>query len=206
MATAIIEECGRSFRQRIVNKDDKTAYEGMLTRLIKVTFPGYRPNKDYQFISILKKSSKLNKIPVSDLMQILQTGLTAFGREFMDLGLKIPEEVLGTILRIDKMLSKPGGKAMMIGKSGIGKKSLTKLLCYLANIQFETVFIGKHYTMRDFKKNLKLIIEAAGINNNRVCLYIEDHTIVEDEFLEVINSLLSSNEIVGLFKVEEVEG
>ena len=59
---------------------------------------------------------------------------------------------------------------------------------------------------RGQKKAQKLIIEETGINNNRVCLYIEDHTIVEDEFLEVINSQLSSNEIVGLYKVEEVEG
>ena len=50
------------------------------------------------------------------------------------------------------------------------------------------------------------ILESAGIEGNKICFLIEDHHLCQSEFLEMLNSLISSGEIPGLFKPEEMEG
>lgn len=53
--------------------------------------------------------------------------------------------------------------------------------------------------MREFKKELKGFLEIAAVENNPLILYIEDHHLVKPEFLELLNSLISSGEIPGLY-------
>lgn len=59
--------------------------------------------------------------------------------------------------------------------------------------------------MREFKKELKGFLEIAAVENNPLILYIEDHQLVKPEFLELLNSLISSGEIPGLYTQDEVE-
>lgn len=39
----------------------------------------------------------------------------------------------------------------------------------------------------------------AAVDNSPLIVYIEDHHLVQPEFLELLNSLLSSGEIPGLY-------
>lgn len=48
-------------------------------------------------------------------------------------------------------------------------------------------------------------MQQAGIEGEQVVLLLEDHQIVEPQFLEMINSLLSSGEVPGLYTPEELE-
>ena len=48
-------------------------------------------------------------------------------------------------------------------------------------------------------------MQQAGVSGEEVVLLLEDHQIVDSKFLELINSLLSSGEIPGLFTPEEVD-
>lgn len=45
----------------------------------------------------------------------------------------------------------------------------------------------------------------AGVEDQQVILLLEDHQFVEKQFLELINSLLSSGEVPGLYTPEELE-
>lgn len=53
--------------------------------------------------------------------------------------------------------------------------------------------------MREFKKDMKSLIEEVVNENKKLVLFIEDHNFSRPEFEEMINSLLSSAEIPGLF-------
>jgi dynein heavy chain 2 len=59
--------------------------------------------------------------------------------------------------------------------------------------------------MKEFKRDLKLYLQTAGIEAQKTCLYIEDHQLVQPEFLEYINSLISAGEVPGLYTPEELE-
>lgn len=49
------------------------------------------------------------------------------------------------------------------------------------------------------------VMQLAGIEGEQVVLLLEDHQFVEPQFLEMINSLLSSGEVPGLYSPEELE-
>lgn len=48
-------------------------------------------------------------------------------------------------------------------------------------------------------------MQQAGVEGEHVVLLLEDHQFVENQFLELINSLLSAGEVPGLYSPEELE-
>jgi len=64
--------------------------------------------------------------------------------------------------------------------------------------------VSSGYGLREFSREMRTILESAGIEGNQICLFIEDHHLCKTEFLEMLNSLISSGEIPGLFKPEEM--
>ena len=48
-------------------------------------------------------------------------------------------------------------------------------------------------------------MQSAGISGEQVVLLIEDHQLVESNFLELINSLLCSGDVPGLYTPEELD-
>ena len=60
-----------------------------------------------------------------------------------------------------------------------------------------TPSITKDYSVREFKKELKVFIEKATAQNKQIVLLIEDYQLIQNEFLELMNSLISSGEVPG---------
>jgi dynein heavy chain 2 len=60
--------------------------------------------------------------------------------------------------------------------------------------------------VREFKKDLRMAIENAAVLGKPTLLFIEDHHLVQREFLEMLNSLISSGEVPGLYRQEEIDG
>lgn len=48
-------------------------------------------------------------------------------------------------------------------------------------------------------------MQTAGLEGEQVILLLEDHQLLEDDFLELINSLLSSGDVPGLYTAEELD-
>jgi dynein heavy chain 2 len=72
-------------------------------------------------------------------------------------------------------------------------------------MEFFSPSIGRDYGMKEFKRDLKVVLNMAGVEATRTCLYIEDHQLLLDEFLEYLNSLISAGEVPGLYTPEELE-
>lgn len=48
-------------------------------------------------------------------------------------------------------------------------------------------------------------MQCAGIDGEQVIFLLEDHQLLEPEFLEIINSLLCSGDVPGLYTSEELD-
>ena len=72
-------------------------------------------------------------------------------------------------------------------------------------MEFFSPNINREYSMKEFKRDLKQVLLMTGINAEKVCLYIEDHQLIQTEFLEMLNSLISAGEVPGLYTPEELE-
>ena len=65
--------------------------------------------------------------------------------------------------------------------------------------------LGRNYGVKEFRRDLKQILQAAGVEGRQAVLYLEDHHFAEKEFLELVNSLLAAGEVPDLFTLEELK-
>lgn len=131
--------------------------------------------------------------------------MRAYEREFKELDIHLIEEVLDMIAYIERVLSMPGGCLLLAGRSGIGRKASTQLVSQLLNMEFFSPNINRDYSMKEFKRDLKYVLQKTGIEAQKTCLFIEDHQLMKSEFLEFLNSLISAGEVPGLYTPEELE-
>jgi dynein heavy chain 2, cytosolic len=72
-------------------------------------------------------------------------------------------------------------------------------------MEFFSPHINRDYGMKEFKRDLKYVLQKSGIEAVKTCLFIEDHQLLKEEFLELLNSLISAGEVPGLYTPEELE-
>lgn len=51
------------------------------------------------------------------------------------------------------------------------------------------------YNLQSFHSDLKALMLKAGVEGQPICLFLEDHQLVDPGFLECINSLLTGGEV-----------
>jgi len=147
----------------------------------------------------------LGRIPKPDFIALIEQSMRAYEREFKELSVHLIEEILEMIANIERVLSMPGGSLLLAGRAGVGRKQSTQLIAHILNMEFFSPNINREYSMKEFKRDLKQVLLMTGINAEKVCLYIEDHQLIQTEFLEMLNSLISAGEVPGLYTPEELE-
>jgi len=136
---------------------------------------------------------------------MVEQAMRAYEREFKELDIHLIDEVLDLIAYIERTLSTPGGSLLLAGKSGVGRKASTQLVAQLLNATFFTPHINRDYGMKEFKRDIKVVLQQAGVEAQKTVLFVEDHQLLQDEFLEYLNSLISAGEVPGLYTPEELE-
>ncbi|CAB3978327.1 cytoplasmic dynein 2 heavy chain 1-like [Paramuricea clavata] len=147
----------------------------------------------------------LGRLGPTDLRQVLAKGMLTYGRENKELEVLIFKEVLENIAIVDRVITKPGGSLLMAGRSGVGRRTAVSLVAHMHSIELFTPKISRGYQLKNFKNDLKTVMQLTGIEGEQAVLLLEDHQFVEPSFLELVNSLLSAGEIPGLYTPEELE-
>ena len=148
---------------------------------------------------------ELVRVSLSDLKTIVTQGLVYYEREEKELNMLLFPEILSNVARVDRVLSRSGGQLLLVGRSGVGKKTVAVLISYMLRYRFHTPAITRGYGLANFFVDLKTVIQAAGIEGEKVVLYIEDRQMANGAVLETLNSLLSAGEVPGLYTHEELE-
>lgn len=89
---------------------------------------------------------------------------------------------------------------------GSGRSSLSKIASWLCKYSIFTIELSKSYGTSEFKEDLKLIYSETGIKNQPTSFVFNDTQIVDDSFLKIINSILSTGEVTRLFEENEFKG
>ncbi|CAH2225380.1 cytoplasmic dynein 2 heavy chain 1 [Pelobates cultripes] len=145
---------------------------------------------------------RLNSV---DLKDVIKKGIIQYSRDNRELDILLFHEVLEYMSRVDRVLSVPGGSLLLAGRSGVGRRTVTSLVSHMHGAVLVTPKISRGYELKQFKNDLKQIMQMAGIEGQQVVFLMEDYQFVHPTFLEMINSLLSSGEVPGLYTVEELE-
>jgi len=92
---------------------------------------------------------------------------------------------------------------MLIGVGGSGKQSLTKLASFILNCENKSIEIVKGYNNDSFREFIKSLKMLTGVEGKECTFLFTDTQIVNESFLEDINSLLNSGEVPNIWEVDE---
>uniref|UniRef100_A0A4W6F7X0 Cytoplasmic dynein 2 heavy chain 1 n=1 Tax=Lates calcarifer TaxID=8187 RepID=A0A4W6F7X0_LATCA len=155
--------------------------------------------------SLPPHGKQLGRLDSADLKQVIQKGVVLYSRDNRELDLLLFREVCDFVSRVDRVLSRPGGSLLLAGRSGVGRHTATCLVSHMHGYTLFTPKISRGYNLKHFNNDLKTVMQLAGLEGQQVVLLLEDYQFVHPAFLEMVNSLLSSGEVPGLYTPEELE-
>ena len=93
------------------------------------------------------------------------------------------------------------GDGLLIGVSGSGKQSLTRLSSYINGFKVEQIEITKGYGIESFRGFIKTLMRNCSDKNESTTFLFTDDQIISELFLEDINNILNSGEIPNLWEL-----
>ncbi|CAH1159888.1 unnamed protein product [Phaedon cochleariae] len=105
--------------------------------------------------------------------------------------------------KICRVLSMNCGSALLVGISGSGRQSLTRLA---AEIYGQTLFqpeITNNYSVNDWRDDIKKILKEAGGRGKHAVFLISEGQIKEETFLQDVDCLLNSGEVPNIYQIDE---
>ena len=214
-------EAQRLFRDRLVSYEKEAKFDQILFSTLKKMWSHSR-NKGGDGGSGLLYSSlvgtttmagakndtdvQLLRTEEGDYHEVVSQGLVRYEREERALNIVLFPEILDHVSRIDRVLSKPGGSILLVGRSGVGRRSATALVAHMHGMQFFSPSVTRDFSIKSLYVELKQAVAVAGVDNEHVVLFIEEFQMEQsDSVLETVNSLLSSGEVPGMYAHEELE-
>ncbi|KAL3130926.1 hypothetical protein ABBQ38_000251 [Trebouxia sp. C0009 RCD-2024] len=213
LQAAAYEAC-RVFRDRLVHSDHTARFDSILGDTLQKHWRGKIDMASSVFATIgspaLQGKAGTSQLQLSnwssaDYLQLVTEKLTAFEREHRDLGIVLFSQALEGIAQLDRVLSNFGGSALLCGHAGVGRKSSLALVAYMHHMEVWSPSMPRGYNLQSFHSDLKALMLKAGVEGQPICLFLEDHQLVDPGFLECINSLLTGGEVHGLFSNEELD-
>ncbi|XP_051782842.1 cytoplasmic dynein 2 heavy chain 1 isoform X2 [Erpetoichthys calabaricus] len=215
-------EACRLFRDRIVSTKDINTFDNILSSVIRgdwgsdildnmtdsyyVTWGAHEPGTIIAPGQPLPPHGKpLGRLSTADLTEVIRKGIIQYGRDNRELDILLFREVLEYMARVDRVLSCPGGSLLLAGRSGVGRRTATSVVSHMHGATLFTPKITRGYGLKQFKNDLKQVMQLTGIEGQQVVFLLEDYQFVHPSFLEMVNSLLSSGEVPGLYTTEELE-
>uniref|UniRef100_A0A158R4I4 Cytoplasmic dynein 2 heavy chain 1 n=1 Tax=Syphacia muris TaxID=451379 RepID=A0A158R4I4_9BILA len=97
------------------------------------------------------------------------------------------------------------GSMVLAGKSGMGRQAAVCLIAYIHQMKVFSPKVFKDYTLKQFYAELKEAMEYSVVNNEHILFVIEEYQILEDEFIQTLNSVLECGDFPGLFTQQELD-
>ncbi|DBA00111.1 TPA: hypothetical protein N0F65_000402 [Lagenidium giganteum] len=213
-------EARRLFRDRLVDQESVAKFDGIVNSVLKQQWRHAPKLQDVYFSSLHNRkgssgadaetggvaaASPLARVGSDDFSQVISQGIVLYEREEKDLHMLLFDEILDHVAIVERILSEPGGSILLVGNSGVGRRSATTLVAYMLGYTMFSPSATRNYDAASFRTDLKSILVKAGVEGQHYVLYLEDHHFTQDAILEITNSLLSSGEVPGLYTHEEIE-
>jgi dynein heavy chain, axonemal len=103
------------------------------------------------------------------------------------------------VARICRVITLPGGNALLVGLGGSGRQSLTRLAAFMEEFEVFQIEVSKTYGRADWHEDLRKVIRLAGEANKAVVFLFSDTQIKDEGFVEDISNVLNTYEVPNLF-------
>ena len=124
--------------------------------------------------------------------------------EFEDISITPIRYSLELVSHIHRIISTEGGHGVIGGYGGDGRRTMAQIAALLTNHVFFNLPSGLHYTMENWRMDLKKLIKLAGSKDQDVVILIPISQMLNHQYLRAdIDSLFARGEIPDLFSQEE---
>ena len=226
---SITHEAHRIFRDRLINADAYSKFDQLLVSIMHTNFKYSLPDTTvgsyYSSLTSTPQGSrgegkdcededdnkqymignKLFKMSEPDFKKIVEQGIMYYEREEKELHMLLISETLERISHIDRILSSNGGHILLAGSTGMGRRNMVSVVAYMLQYQVMSPATSRENPIKQFTIDVKSILYIAGVKGEHVVMLIEDYHIIVESILEIVNSLLSSGEVPGMYTHEELE-
>jgi dynein heavy chain len=121
------------------------------------------------------------------------------------LNLVLFDDAVRHIVRITRLLALERSNALLVGVGGSGKQSLAKIATFVARCACCNIRSAPGYTVASFMEDIKKILKDSGVEGKATVLLMTEIDLKDDSFMELMNSMLTTFSVPGLFTREETE-
>ncbi|CUG87383.1 dynein heavy chain, putative [Bodo saltans] len=174
-------------------------YDSLIPRTARLMFGDYMSNADRR---PYKQISDMNELTVK-----INDYLNAYNEENQpQMGLVMFSDAIEHVSRIARVLRMPNGHCLLLGIGGSGRKSLTRLACFLSNgMELFTIEMTKNFGMKEWREGLAKLLIGCGKDDKKVTFLFTDTQIIKPAFLEDVAGLLTSGDVPNLFEDKDID-
>ncbi|XP_057662092.1 dynein axonemal heavy chain 12 isoform X1 [Diorhabda carinulata] len=174
--------------------------EGVVTRdglkkLIFGTFFDQDSDEDKRYEEILNIEA-LRELSANALYEFNATHKTKMDIVLFDYALE-------HLSKIGRVLSMRCGSALLVGISGSGRQSLTRLAGELYGYGVHQAEITNNYSISDWRDDIKKVLKESGGKGKDFIFLIGEGQIKEEFFLQDVDCLLNSGEVPNMYQIDE---
>uniref|UniRef100_A0A914XX81 Cytoplasmic dynein 2 heavy chain 1 n=1 Tax=Panagrolaimus superbus TaxID=310955 RepID=A0A914XX81_9BILA len=203
---AVVYEASRIFKDKLINADHKMRFDQILTEVFGSKIGGkiYSTNLG-PFNPVNSVGKQLQPINKSDYIQLLDKSINRFEFEVSNFGQSLHGELVELCLIMDRLLTNPGGSILLAGKGGMGRRAAVSLVAHMHQIKIFYPKVSSSYGIKNFSNDLKQVMQWAAVDGEQVVLIIEDFQLLQETFIQYLNSILSAGHVPGLFLPQEFD-
>ena len=209
-----VHESLRVFSDRLVDVPDRELFwelvTGALEEEVSIKFDDIKQAERLVFGDFVEGIAIENKVyeEISDLAllrKLVDDSLEEHdGESKQPMRLVLFMDAIEHVARINRILRLPLGNALLCGVGGSGRKSLTRLACFMADYKMFMIEIAKNYGMTEWREDIKTVLRHTGLKALPMVFVFDDTQIVVETFLEDINNLLNAGEVPNIWKDDEL--
>ncbi|KAH0629389.1 hypothetical protein JD844_011440 [Phrynosoma platyrhinos] len=207
-----LHEAERVYSDKLVDEKDQESFGRVMVATCKKYFEDMPDNivfaKPNIFCHFAQGIGEPKYLPVSNIQslnKLLVEALDSYNEVNAAMSLVLFEDAVAHVCRINRILESPRGNALLVGVGGSGKQSLSRLAAYISSLDVFQITLKKGYGIPDLKADLAAQYIKSAVKNTPTVFLMTDSQIAEEQFLVLINDLLASGEVPGLFQDDEVE-
>ncbi|XP_069511343.1 dynein axonemal heavy chain 17 [Ambystoma mexicanum] len=207
-----LHEAERVYGDKLIDEKDKEQFGKVLTAMCRRFFEEIpdtvlfaRPNIYSHFALGIGEPKYFPVTGWAALNKLLSDVMDSYNEVNAVMNLVLFEDAVCHICRINRILECPRGNALLVGVGGSGKQSLSRLSAYISGLDVFQITLRKGYSIADLKVDLAAQYIKTAVKNIGTVFLMTDSQVAEEQFLVLINDLLASGEIPGLFQDDEIE-
>ncbi|XP_078510049.1 dynein axonemal heavy chain 17 isoform X2 [Lissotriton helveticus] len=207
-----LHEAGRVYGDKLIDEKDRELFGKVVTAICRRFFEDMpdavlfaQPNIYCHFSLGIGEPKYFPVSGWTSLNKILSDALDSYNEVNAVMNLVLFEDAVCHICRINRILESPRGNALLVGVGGSGKQSLSRLSAFISGLDVFQMTLRKGYSIPDLKVDLAAQYIKTAVKNVGTVFLMTDSQVAEEQFLVLINDLLASGEIPGLFQDDEIE-